>query len=108
MPHLIGSFAVRAGHDRHGSRLGLVGELDVATADVLAREVRRIEDGDETPVVIDLRELRFLDVMGVRALLDACALLSEHGWQVAVEGAGVQVARVLELTRALHRLPLAT
>jgi anti-anti-sigma factor len=102
-----GGFAVHAASERGGWRLGLVGELDLATVDLLAREVRCLASADARPVLVDLRHLEFADVAGVRALLDACAVLAEHSRDVTMTQAPEGVERVLELMCAPPRLPLA-
>jgi anti-anti-sigma factor len=71
-------FEVSASGDGEVWTLVLAGELDLASAEVLMREVRRIPATNHQRVIVDLRFLEFADVAGVRALLDACALLCEH------------------------------
>jgi anti-anti-sigma factor len=71
-------FEVTASGDGEVWKLVLAGELDLASADVLMREVRRIPATNHERVIVDLRFLEFADIAGVRALLDACALLSEQ------------------------------
>jgi len=71
-------FEVSASGDGEVWKLVLAGELDLASAEVLMRAVRRIPATNHQRVIIDLRFLEFADVAGVRALLDACALLSEQ------------------------------
>ena len=89
-------------------RLGLVGELDLAASTALAHELTRcIAATGQPTVVVDLGGLQFVDVCGARALLDACAVLSEHGCEVTMTRAGACVDRVLELTRTANRVALA-
>ena len=49
----------------------LKGELDLATRDQFLAALAEAEAGHAQVVVIDLRELRFIDFSGVRALLAA-------------------------------------
>jgi anti-anti-sigma factor len=58
------------------------GELDLATAPELEAAVRAgLDDGD---VVLDLRELEFMDSSGVRVLVTAHAEAAERGRDFAV------------------------
>lgn len=99
-------FAART--SRHGGfwRLALIGELDLATMGELARAVHRRAAIDGLPVVLDVSGLTFVDVSGVRALIDACELLTGAGHEVTVAGADAHLGRLLELTQADRRLPL--
>jgi anti-anti-sigma factor len=47
----------------------VVGELDIASADGLAREVARQRAAGATRVLIDLGEVEFIDSTGLRTLL---------------------------------------
>jgi anti-sigma B factor antagonist len=46
--------------------IALVGELDLATAGRLESELRRVEGGQPPVLIIDMRELRFIDSTGLR------------------------------------------
>jgi anti-anti-sigma factor len=52
-------------------RFGLRGELDLAHAYTFDEELRRVEEERPARVVIDLRELTFLDSCGLARLLAA-------------------------------------
>jgi anti-anti-sigma factor len=71
--------------------LRLVGELDLNTVDLLEAALARTR-GQAPPAVVDLSELRFLDLIGLRALLRA----------VGDDGAGV--ARLVGATGIVRRL----
>ena len=82
------------------------GDVDMTTAEEVERAVR--EELELAPVLLDLREVAFMDSSGLRAL-DA---LIRHGHEKA--GAlridpelSNSVLRVLELTGMLDILPLA-
>ena len=51
--------------------IGLDGELDLATAPALERLLREVERDRWPTVVLDLRQLSFIDSSGIRALLTA-------------------------------------
>ena len=81
-----------------------MGELDVAVADELDVAVRR--QLPETPVLLDLAGLSFMDSSGIR-LLDA--LLREadlHGWRLTVRPLLQRpVRRLLTITGMLDMVP---
>jgi anti-sigma B factor antagonist len=52
-------------------RIGLRGELDLAHAYTFDEELRRVEEARPPCVVLDLRELNFLDSCGLARLLAA-------------------------------------
>jgi anti-anti-sigma factor len=78
--------------------LRLIGELDLNTVEVLEAELSGSRD-QSPPAVIDLSELRFLDLIGLRALLRAGQVDSEPTTRLV--GATGIVRRLIELTRAL-------
>jgi anti-anti-sigma factor len=81
------------------------GELDIATVPEFTAYVReRLAAG---PVLVDLRELVFLDSAGVRALNTLLHESAEHGWSFAVcTQMHDSVNQILEITGMLAVLPL--
>ena len=57
--------------DAGAIRIALRGELDLAHAYTFDEELRRVEEARPSCVVLDLRELRFLDSCGLARLLAA-------------------------------------
>jgi anti-anti-sigma factor len=80
----------------HATVLAPSGDLDILTAPQFAEALDRVE-GD---VVIDLRDVTFLDGRGLRLILDRSARAREHGRTLSVVRGGPAVHRVFELTRA--------
>jgi anti-sigma B factor antagonist len=78
-------------------RLGLTGELDLACADRLAAAIlEHAKPGGA--VVLDLRELEFMDSTGLSTVITADANAKAEGWDLAlIEGAG-PVSRLFDLT----------
>jgi anti-anti-sigma factor len=79
-------------------RFRLFGELDMANASDLFRQLERAaqQDGD---LRLDLSQLTFMDSTGVHVLVrlaDRCA----SGHRIVVEGPTAQVARLFELVGA--------
>jgi anti-anti-sigma factor len=79
--------------------LVLSGELDLASAPMLERELREAEAAGPRRLVIDLAGLAFMDSTGLQALLRARERANNDGHQLALRRAPHQVQRVFELTK---------
>jgi anti-sigma B factor antagonist len=93
-----------------GSRaiVALRGELDLANAAALADAIGQPDVSAATAVVLDLRELTFLDSSGLRAMLRAQEITGQRGQNFGItEGSG-QVKRLLDITHASEQLPLVS
>jgi anti-anti-sigma factor len=100
-------FEVRACTEGDVWRLGLAGELDLASAEVLMWEVRHLPSTDHRSMIVDLRFLEFADVAGIRALLDACACLCECCCDVSLEHASLGSDGARGLVRGGRLAPFA-
>ncbi|MCW3003353.1 MAG: hypothetical protein JWQ20_2651 [Conexibacter sp.] len=81
----------------------LSGELDLAAADRL----RTVLDGARPPVgrlVLDLRDLTFMDCAGIGVLVDERERAEAGAHSVTVSGASGEVAELLALTGLDERL----
>ena len=76
-----------------------VGELDVGTA----QELERVLATQSGPVVVDLRELSFVDLTGLRVLVDADARSRQDGMNLRFIP-GRKVRRLLEVAELPDRL----
>ena len=77
--------------------LTLRGELDLATAPALERALAKAA-GDSAPLVLDLRQLGFIDSSGLRVILSAASQAAEAGRRLILVRGQNQVARVLDIT----------
>src|SRR6188472_2586584 len=75
--------------------LSLTGELDMATAPELHQAVERAQD--QGPIVVDLRELEFIDSMGIRALIQVYFAGQDGHSSVSFIRASGNVQRVLQI-----------
>ena len=82
------------------------GELDIATEAQATDGARRGRWTAPSVLVVDLRELGFLDSTGVRVLLAADLRAREHGMRFGVVRGDGMVARLLEVTRIDQRFPV--
>jgi anti-anti-sigma factor len=96
-PHVPGSLGiVRRGRSPSRIFLELRGELDLATAGLLARRLAALpEDAD---VEVDVRRLAFMDLSGLRVLI---VHARRGGGSVRLRGARGEVAVLLREVRAL-------
>ena len=84
--------------------LSLVGELDLATANRLESELRRVEGGRPPVLVIDMRELSFIDSTGLRLIIGANARAREDGRRMALVAGPESVHKVFQLALLEKRL----
>lgn len=81
------------------TRIALRGEVDVATADAIRGAAEAAAaDGGGGGLVLDLREVTFMDSQGVSALVDAHRALRQHRLRLVVAHPPSQVVQLLALT----------
>jgi anti-anti-sigma factor len=81
-----------------GVRLALHGELDRATLLALAPALRELEREAQDGIVLDLTELTFVDVGGLKLILETARRLRATGRQLTLANSSPSVRRLLELT----------
>ncbi len=87
--------------------IALTGELDVAGASLLENELRRVAaDHDAPGLVLDLRELDFMDSTGLRLIVLADDRARAEGRDFTLVRGKPDVQRVLEITRMDDRLTI--
>ena len=86
-------------------RLALRGELDLATADLVADHLRALRERRAT-VLLDLDELEFIDAAGLRVVLTAADDARRDRWALTVTRGSAPVRRLFELLDVDGRLPL--
>ncbi|MDA0180217.1 STAS domain-containing protein [Solirubrobacter phytolaccae] len=70
------------------------GEIDLATVDRVGREVEEAHADSECEIVLDLRDIRFIDSTGIRLVVQ---LARDLNGRFAVVRGGGEVARVFDL-----------
>ena len=97
------AFSVRT--EQHGEAAVVVptGELDFATAPALGQELERAFECDADRVVLDLRELAFIDSSGIRALLIARRKADSARADFALVAGDRALERTLEIA-GIHRV----
>jgi len=86
-------------------RVCLRGELDLASGPRLGEVLRRLRERRES-VLLDLDELSFIDMSGLRVVLAAAEHAARDGGGFAVTRGSSQVRRLIALVRPDGDLPL--
>jgi anti-sigma B factor antagonist len=86
--------------------VGVSGELDLASGPELEAELNQLNGADTNMVVIDLRELDFMDSTGLSILVRAHQRLAGEGCEIGLVRGSQQVQRLLDLTGVADRLRL--
>jgi anti-sigma B factor antagonist len=87
-------------------RLALTGELDIASAARVEQELERIEGEAPATIVLDLRQLAFMDSTGLRVILAADARAREQSRRLVIVRGSATVQRIIEMTRLDERLEI--
>lgn len=80
------------------------GELDLASAPQLEKELERVSEGHPELTILDLREVDFMDSTGLRLVVTAHQRAKDAGRRFAVVNGKRQVQRLLSLTRVEEQL----
>jgi anti-sigma B factor antagonist len=98
-------FGYRVESDEAGTIwLQLRGELDMEAAPTLKNVLHDLQHGGAQEIVIDLRELSFLDSMGLSALVDAHTAGRDGHQKVSFIRGGRTVQRVFAVTEMDKRV----
>jgi anti-anti-sigma factor len=87
------------------TRVSLRGELDIASTERLDHELQALEN-DAAVIVLDLREVEFIDSTGVRALIAADERARSNGRRLVVVRGSTAVDRLLSVTQLDRRLEI--
>ncbi|WP_248965116.1 STAS domain-containing protein [Sphaerisporangium perillae] len=82
--------------------LVLAGELDLASADLLAGSVDDLLRRGQKHFAVDVSDLRFCDSTGLDAILDARERAAGAGGSLRLVGVRGILGRILEITRSQH------
>ena len=95
-------------HDRDGARERLVlsGELDVVTAPSLDAAVDRLLAGRVASLILDLRDVTFIDSSGLRTVLTAWDSCREGACELLLIPGDGACLRLFRITGVLDDLPL--
>lgn len=95
-------FAIRAERRNGVARISAIGELDLRTAPLLERALEAVDQLEPARVILDFRDLSFVDSTGVHAILRAHTRATANGSVLVVMNSSESVRKVFELTRTEH------
>lgn len=101
-----GMLTLRVSIDTEAQTLALLGELDMANASTLAKELEALEAGG-MPITIDMRELEFIDSTGIAVLVAAHRRANAAGEARLrfIRSGATGVQRVMDVTGLEKELP---
>ena len=91
-------FSVEERNEGSSWVLAASGELDLRTSPELETRLERVWNAGAELVILDLRQIEFMDSTGLRVLLGAHQRAQESGRRFALVKGADQVERVLTLT----------
>jgi stage II sporulation protein AA (anti-sigma F factor antagonist) len=103
----LGQLSVRSRRNDEVHTIALAGEMDLANAADVERELLRAEATNAARIVIDLSELTFMDSTGIRLLITAHARSRTDGDRLALVRPPARVFRVLTIAGVDGLLPFA-
>ena len=100
-------FRVELRTENRASVLVITGELDLSSTPELEGHLAEAFRSDVKQVIVDLRELEFIDSTGLSVLVKANQQAHEAGCEFGIVNGGAQVRRLLSLTGVTERLRVA-
>ncbi len=101
-----GEFRVEVRSEGRSALIVVSGELDLASGPGLEDELARVLASRVELVVLDLRELEFMDSTGLSILVKANQRAVDEGRRFGLVRGSPQVQRLLDLTGVAERLTL--
>ncbi len=100
-------FRVQVHDDGDATVLAVSGELDLASSPALEDALEQVHASDCSLVIMDLRELEFMDSTGLSVLIKAQQRALQAGRRFGLVKGGTQVQRLLSLTGIDERMTVA-
>lgn len=95
---------LKAQRESGAPTLALRGELDIAEASRVDRELRLLDQDRPDRIILDLRDLSFMDSSGLRLILSTYQRLAADGRRLQLIRGPVQIQRIFAITRLDDRL----
>jgi anti-sigma B factor antagonist len=102
-PH-VAPFRVDVHPERARVRVEPIGEVDLATADVLRQQLRELRESGFDEVVLDLRRITFLDSTGIALILKEDRHARDAGLEFTLISGPPAVQRVLGMCGVIDEL----
>jgi anti-sigma B factor antagonist len=84
------------------------GELDLTTTPLLDESIRELRQSGFHHVILDLRDLEFIDSSGLRLILDLDAVARADSLKLDVIAGRPEIQRVFEIAGVLDALPFSS
>jgi anti-sigma B factor antagonist len=91
-------FSCRLVHDHERARVVPLGELDLDTAGVVEQHLDDLRQAGVREIVLDLRDLTFMDSSGLHAIFKADRLAQDDGSSFVLIPGPPAIQRLFELT----------
>jgi anti-anti-sigma factor len=88
------------------TRVALTGELDIASAPEFEEGLAKVEAGAPSVLVLDLRQVEFIDSTGLRAVIAADERARSAGRRLVIVKGTAAVERVFTVTQLDQRLDI--
>jgi anti-anti-sigma factor len=88
------------------TRVALTGELDIASATEFEEALAKVEAGGPSVLVLDLRQVEFIDSTGLRAVIAADERARSAGRRLVIVKGTSAVERVFSVTQLDQRLDI--
>jgi anti-anti-sigma factor len=99
-------FSVDIVPDQEQVRVSPAGEVDIATADQLRQPIAELLEAGYRRVVVDLRQVTFLDSTGVHTLIQCHERARDRGASMSIILGGPATRRVLDITGIIDHLQI--
>ena len=84
--------------------LSVRGEVDLATAPILDKQISAVEAENPAEIIVDLDQVTFMDSSGLQVLL-AHILAAQNGNRIRLTRGSPQVTRLFTVSGMLDQLP---
>jgi anti-anti-sigma factor len=101
---MASTFRVDVRSENGAPMLRISGELDLASSPKLQEELDRATATSPSLIIIDLRDLDFMDSTGLSVLIHAHQQAQQHGHRLGIVNGSRQIRRLLSLTGVAERL----
>ncbi len=100
----LGALQMRSTRAGAAHVIALRGELDLGSVEIVEAELERVESTDARQIVLDLRELDFLDSTGIRLVYMADMRSRQDGDRLVIRRGPDSVQRMFAMTDLASRL----
>lgn len=95
---VLQAFTVRSEQQNGVAHVAFYGELDISAAPILQDTLTQVEGDGIRMIMLDLRDMTFIDASGLHVLLEAKARSKSSGHRVILVGANSLAQRLFKLT----------